>query len=73
MATRDFPRDGVATVAKLKSAKENQMVQTLILHLGKNGKTTVQLTNYSSENWKIHQGEMLGCLDMRSSGYFSCQ
>ena len=46
------------------------MVQTLILHLGKNGKTTVQLTNYSSENWKIHEGEMVGCLDMRSSGYF---
>ena len=67
---KDFPRDGVTTVAKLKSAKENQMIQTLILHLGENGKTTVQLTNYSSENWKIHKGEMLGCLDMRSSGYF---
>ena len=67
---KDFPKDGVATVAKLKSAKENQMVQTLILHLGENGKTTVQLTNYSSENWKIHEGEMVGCLDMRSSGYF---
>ena len=46
------------------------MVQTLILHLGKDGKTTVQLTNYSSENWKVHEGEMIGCLDMRSSGYF---
>ena len=22
------------------------------------------------KNWKINQGEMLGCLDMRSSGYF---
>ena len=69
MATRIFQKDGVATVAKLKSAKENQMVQTLILHLGENGKTTVQLTNYSSENWKIHEVEMVGCLDMRSSGY----
>ena len=67
---KNFPKDGVATVAKLKSAKENQMVQTLILHLGENGKTTVQLTNHSNENWKINQGEMLGCLDMRSSGYF---
>ena len=67
---KDFPKDGVATVAQLKSAKENQMVQTLILHLGENGWTTVQLTNYASENWKIQQGEMLGCLDMRSSGYF---
>ena len=67
---KDFPKDGVATVAKLKSAKENQMVQTLILHLGENGKTTVQLTNYSSESWKINEGEMVGCLDMRSSGYF---
>ena len=47
------------------------MVQTLILHLRENGKTTVQLTNYSSENWKIHEGEMVGCLDMRSSGYVS--
>ena len=46
------------------------MVQTLILHVGENGKTTVQLTNHSNENWKITQGEMLGCLDMRSSGYF---
>ena len=45
------------------------MVQTLILYLGENGKTTVQLTNRSNENWKITQGEMLGCLDMRS-GYF---
>ena len=31
---KDFPKYGVATIAKLKSAKENQMVQTLILHLG---------------------------------------
>ena len=46
------------------------MVQTLILHLGENGKTTVQLSNHSSESWKIHEGEMMGCLDMRSSGYF---
>ena len=67
---KDFPKDGVATVAKLKSAKENQMVQTIILHLEENGKTTVQLTNHSNESWKINQGEMLGCLDMRSSGYF---
>ena len=66
----DFPKDGVATIAKMKSAKDSQMVQTLILHLGENGKTTVQLTNYSSESWKIQEGEMVGCLDMRSSIYF---
>ena len=66
---KDFPKDGVATVARLKSAKENQMVQSLILHLGGNGKTTVQLINYYSENCKKHEGEMIGCLDMRSSGY----
>ena len=66
----DFPKDGVAAVAKLKSAGENQLVQTLILHLYEDGKTTVQLTNHSDESWKIKQGEMLGCLDMRSSGYF---
>ena len=45
-------------------------MQTLILHLSEDGKTTVQLTNNSEENWKIKQGEMLGCFDMRSSGYF---
>ena len=67
---KDFPKDGVATVAKLKSAKDSQMVQTLILHLGEDGKTTVQLSNHSNENWKIHEGGMIGCLDMRSSGYF---
>ena len=67
---KDFPKDGVATVAKLKSAKDSQMVQTLILHLGEDGKTTVQLSNHSNENWKIQEGEMIGCLDMRSSGYF---
>ena len=67
---KDFPKDGVATVAKLKSAKDSQMVQTLILHLGEDGKTTVQLSNHSNENWKIHKGDMIGCLDMRSSGYF---
>ena len=67
---RDFPKDGVAAVAKLKSASEDQLVQTLILHLSENGRTTVQLTNHSNESWKIKQGEMLGCLDMRSSGYF---
>ena len=67
---KDFPEDGVAAVAKLKSAKENQMVQTIILHLAENGKTTVQLTNHLNQNWKINLGEMLGCLDMRSSGYF---
>ena len=38
--------------------------------MSENGKTTVQITNHSNENWKIKQGEMLGCLDMRSSGYF---
>ena len=67
---KDFPKDGVATVVKLKSAKDSQMVQTLILHLGEDGKTTVQLSNHSDENWKIHEGDMIGCLDMRSSGYF---
>ena len=65
-----FPKDGVATIANLKSAKDSQMVQTLILHLGEDGRTTVQLSNRSKENWKIHEGEMIGCLDMRSSGYF---
>ena len=48
----------------------NQLVQTLILHLFEDGKTTVQLTNHSKENWKIKQGEIMGCFDMRSSGYF---
>ena len=66
----DFPKDGVAVVAKLKSAKDNQLVQTLILHLFEDGKTTVQLTNHSKENWKIKQGDLMGCFDMRSSGYF---
>ena len=66
----DFPKDGVAVVAKLKSAGENQLVQTLILHLSEDGRTTVQLTNYSDESWKIKQGEMLEFFDMRSSGYF---
>ena len=66
----DFPKDGVAVVAKLKSGNDNQLVQTLILHLFEDGKTTVQLTNHSEENWKIKQGEMMGCFDMRSSGYF---
>ena len=67
---KDFPKSRVASVAKLKSASENQLVQTTILHLSENCKTTVQLTYHSNENWKIKQGEMLGCLDMRSSGYF---
>ena len=67
---RDFPKSGVASVAVLKSASGDQLVQTIILHLSENGKTTVQLTNHSNENWKIQQGEMLGSLDMRSSGYF---
>ena len=66
----DFPKDGVAVVAKLKSANDNQLVQTLILHLFEDGKTTVQLTNHSKENWKVKQGELMGCFDMRSSGYF---
>ena len=66
----DFPKDGVAVVAKLKSAKDNQLVQTLILHLFEDGKTTVQLTNHSKENWKIKQGDLMGCFDMRSYGYF---
>ena len=57
-------------MAKLKSAKDNQLVQTLILHLFEDGKTTVQLTNHSKENWKIKQGDLMGCFDMRSSGYF---
>ena len=60
----DFPKDGVAVVAKLKSTSENQLVQMLILHLSEDGKTTVQLTNHSEENWKIKQGEILGCFDM---------
>ena len=34
------------------------------------GKTAIQFTNHSNIDWKIHKGEMLGCLDTRSSGYF---
>ena len=30
---KDFPKDGVAAVAKLKSAGEDQLVQTLLLHV----------------------------------------
>ena len=67
---KHLPKSGVASVAKLKSASEDQLVQAIILHLSENGRTTVQLTNHSNENWKIKQGEMLGCLDMKSSGYF---
>ena len=67
---KDFPETGVATVAKLKSAKDDQLVQTIILHLNHDGKTTIQLTNHSNTDWKIEKGELLGCLDMRSSGYF---
>ena len=33
-------------------------------------KTTVHLSNHSNESGKIFEGEMIGCLDMRSSGYF---
>ena len=61
---------GVAVVAKLKSANDNQLVQTLILHLFEDDKTTVQLTNHSEEYRKIKQGELMGCFDMRSYGYF---
>ena len=67
---KDFPETGVVTVAKLKSAKEDQLVQTIILHLNHDGKTKIQLTTHSNTDWKIHKGEMLECLDMRSSGYF---
>ena len=67
---KDFPETGVACVAKLKSAKEDQLVQTIILHLNHDGKTTIQLTNHSNTDWKLNKGEMLGCLDMRSAGYF---
>ena len=70
MVTQIFQRMGVAVVAKLKSARDNQLVQTLILHLFEDGKTTVQLTNHSKENWKIKEGDLMGCFDMRSSGYF---
>ena len=66
---KDFPETAVATVAKLKSVKEDQLVQTIILHLNHDAKTTIQLTNHSNTDWKIQKGEMLGCLDMRSSGY----
>ena len=67
---KDVLETGVATVAKLKSAKEDQLVQTIIIHLNHDGKTKIQLTNHANIDWKIHKGEMLGCLDMRSSGYF---
>ena len=50
---KDLPETGVATVAKLKSANKYQLVQTLILHLSANGRTTVQLANHSNESWKI--------------------
>ena len=40
------------------------------MHPNHDGKTTIQLTNHSNIDWKINKGEMLGCLDMRSSGYF---
>ena len=57
----DFPKAGVATVAKLKSASEDQLLQTLVLHLHDNHRAHVQLSNHSEKNWKISKGEMLGC------------
>ena len=50
MVYKDFSEDGGATVAKLKSGKEDQLIQTIILHLTDDGKTTVQLINHSNEN-----------------------
>ena len=47
---KDFPKSRVASVAKLKSASKDQLVQTIILHLSENGKTTVQLINHSNKN-----------------------
>ena len=60
----DFPETGVVIVAKLKSAKEDWLVQTIMLHLIHDGKTTMQLTSHSNTDWKIHKGEMLGYLDI---------
>ena len=62
MAIQNFPKDGVAVVAKLKYANNNELVQMLILQLFEDGTTTVQLTNHSDENWKIIQGEYIRML-----------
>ena len=69
---KDFQETGVATVAKLKPAKEDQLVQTIIIHLNHDGKTTTQLTNHSNVDWKLHKGEMLGVLRHEILWIFSC-
>ena len=66
----DFTENGVSIVTKLKGPTNDCLVQTIISHLDKKGKSSIQLTNYSNETWKIRRGQMLDCVDMRSCGYF---
>ena len=59
-------------IVKLKTERHDQYMQTL--HIQINNRTIeVECTNHSPRTEKISKGSVMGCVDMRSLGYFHIQ
>ena len=56
-------------IIKLRSSRPDQLVQTLLAKVEGN-QISVRASNDGREDWNIKKDEMMGCLDMRSFGYF---
>ena len=57
------------TVAKMITSREDKLPQTVRLNIV-NGYTSLSLCNETDKPLHIARGRNLGCVDMRSAGYF---
>ena len=68
---RELPEgfmEGIGVI-KLRSSRPDQLVQTLLAEV-KGNSILVKATNEGKVEWNILKHELIGCLDMRSFGYF---
>ena len=55
---------------KMKRNTVGGLVQTLKVNVSPKGLISLTAVNESNEVWRIHKGDKVGCIDMRSLGYF---
>ena len=63
------PEEEHEVIIKIKTHRLDKLVQTLLAKW-KNNRILLHATNNSNNMWKIEEEEMMGCLDMRTFGYF---
>ena len=63
------PKEEHDVIVKIKTYRPDKLVQTLLVKW-KNNRVVLQVTNNTDKIWRIRKGEMMGCVDMRTLGYF---